>query len=299
VNLLGLTLLAPTVMAFGTQRQKEEILRPILFNDIIWCQGFSEPEAGSDLAGLACRAEDHGDHWLVNGQKTWTTNVTYADRMFALCRTDPSSRRHAGISMILIDLHSDGVEVRPIAQLTGESGFGEVFFTDVAVPKEAVLGPPNEGWRVAMALLSSERGGSALGRYASFRVELEEIACLASGRERFGVSAELDPVLRQKFGALFAELELLRLHALHLLTQVELGADIDAEASVTKLQWSELHRDIGDLLFDVAELDGQLVGGELSRLQETALRARSGTIWGGTSQIQRNLVAERILGLPR
>ncbi len=300
VNPLGLTFLAPSVMVFGTEEQKKTIIPDLLFNRVIWCQGFSEPGAGSDLAALSTRAEDQGDHWLVNGQKVWTTNAMHGDWIFTLVRTNPDAPRHAGISMLLIDMHAEGVEARPLKQMSGASEFGEVFFTDVRVPKDSILGPVDKGWEVAMVLLSFERGSSAMGQYTAFRRELDDIAQLAVARERFGRAAAEDPVLRQKLGSSLVELELLKLHSLHVLTAVEQGRELGFEASMTKLQWSETHQDIGELFLDVAELTAQETsGGELSPLQMSALWSRSETIWGGSSQVQRNVVAERVLGLPR
>jgi alkylation response protein AidB-like acyl-CoA dehydrogenase len=300
VNPLGLTFLAPSVMVFGTEEQKKTIIPDLLFNRVIWCQGFSEPGAGSDLAALQCKAEDQGDHWLVNGQKVWTTNAMHGDWIFTLCRTNPDAPRHAGISMLLIDMHAEGVDPRPLKQMSGASEFGEVFFTDVKVPKDSILGPVDKGWEVAMVLLSFERGSSALGQYTGFRRELDAVAKLATERERFGTKAAADPVLRQKLGSILAELELLKLHSLHILTSVEQGRELGFEASMTKLQWSETHQDLGELYLDVAELSGQETSGEdLDPLQMSALWSRSETIWGGSSQVQRNVVAERVLGLPR
>ncbi len=303
VNPLGLTFLAPSVMVFGTEEQKKTIIPDLLFNRVIWCQGFSEPGAGSDLAALSTRAEDQGDHWLVNGQKVWTTNAMHGDWIFTLVRTNPDAPRHAGISMLLIDMHAEGVEARPLKQMSGESEFGEVFFTDVRVPKSSILGPVDKGWEVAMVLLSFERGSSAMGQYTGFRRELDQVAALAKGRERFGKPAAEDPQLRQKLGASLVELELLKLHSLHILTAVEQGRELGFEASMTKLQWSEAHQDLGELFLDVAELSGQETTGEdfagLDPLQHSALWSRSETIWGGSSQVQRNVVAERVLGLPR
>lgn len=301
VNPLGLTFLAPSVMVFGTEEQKKTIIPDLLFNRVIWCQGFSEPGAGSDLAALQCRAEDKGDHWLVNGQKVWTTNAMHGDWIFTLCRTNPDAPRHAGISMLLIDMHAEGVEARPLKQMSGASEFGEVFFTDVVVPKESILGPVDKGWEVAMVLLSFERGSSAMGQYTAFRSELDAVAHLAATRERFGRPAAEDPVVRQKLGSSLVELELLKLHSLHILTAVEQGRELGFEASMTKLQWSETHQDLGELFLDVAELSAQETprGEELDPLQMSALWSRSETIWGGSSQVQRNVVAERVLGLPR
>jgi alkylation response protein AidB-like acyl-CoA dehydrogenase len=229
----------------------------LLLNEVIWCQGFSEPGAGSDLAALTTRADDCGDHWLVNGQKVWTTHATRGDCIFTLCRTDPVSIRHAGISMLLIDMHSQGVEARPLRQLTGASEFGEVFFTDVRVPKSSTLGPVNGGWDVAMKLLSFERGASALGQYTTYLDEFRQIVDYVKTHERFGVTAAQDPVIRQQLAASYIEIELLRLQSLHVLTQVEQRAELGVGSSITKLQWSETHQGMGALFFDIAESAGQ------------------------------------------
>lgn len=304
-NALGLTFLAPTVMEYGTDDQKKEIIGPLLRNDVIWCQGFSEPGAGSDLAALSTRGVLDGDAWVVNGQKVWTTNALHADRMFALVRTgDPTeASRHAGMSMLLIDMHAPGVEARPLRQMSGRMEFGEVFLTDLRVPVTDVLGDVGGGWGVAMTLLSYERGSSAIGQYTQFRQELDEVVAVAQRLERDGRPAAQDPVLRQRLAQSVIELELLRLHSLHVLTQVEQGRDLGAEASMTKLQWSEAHQDLGEVFADVAGLAGQVShpvdGLDLSPLQEMFLWSRSETIWGGSSQVQRNIVAERVLGLPR
>jgi alkylation response protein AidB-like acyl-CoA dehydrogenase len=305
VNSLGLTFLAPTVMAIGTDQQKREIIGPLLRNEVIWCQGFSEPDAGSDLAAVRTRGVPHGtgddEHYLVNGQKIWTSNALHADRMFALVRTHPGERKHQGLSMLLIDLHSPGVEVRPLRQMSGSLDFGEVFFTDVRVPADAVLGRPGEGWKVAMLLLSFERGSSAMGQYTAFRAELDEVIALARRTERGGRPVIDDPAIRQRIAQLHIELETLRLHSLYVLTQVERGNPLGATSSLTKLQWSQTHQDLGDLFTDVAGPDHQLTdaGPRMLALQRSWLWSRSETIWGGSSEIQRNIVAEQLLGLPR
>jgi alkylation response protein AidB-like acyl-CoA dehydrogenase len=298
VNTLGLTFLAPTVMALGTEEQKRDIIGPLLRNEVIWCQGFSEPGAGSDLAALSTRAELDGDHYVVNGQKVWTTNAMHADRMFALVRTSAEASRHHGITMLLIDMHADGVEARPLKQMTGNEEFGEVFFTDVRVPTDQVLGEVGAGWNVAMLLLSFERGSSAIGQYVHFREQLDAVIAEAkrNGRDK-------DPVIRQRIASIATELEVLRLHSWHILTQVEQGQELGFGASMTKLQWSETHQDLGELYMDVRGYGGQAVPGlptqDLEPLQEMFLWSRSETIWGGSSQVQRNIVAERVLGLPR
>jgi alkylation response protein AidB-like acyl-CoA dehydrogenase len=303
VNPLGLTFLGPTVMAIGTEQQKRDIIRPLLHNEVIWCQGFSEPDAGSDLAALKTRARDDGAAWVVSGQKVWTSNAVYGDMLFALVRTSAEENRHRGISMLLIDMHADGVDVRPLKQLSGSTDFGEVFLTDVRVPKANVLGEVGRGWDVAMLLLSFERGASAMGQYRGYRRELDAIVDRAHATTRYGRPAAADPTLRQRVAASVVEVECLRLHSLHVLTQVEQGVDLGAASSVTKLQWSETHQDIGELYADVAGLrsqvgDPQAVLG-LDPLLLSFLWSRSETIWGGSSQVQRNIVAERVLGLPR
>ena len=308
VNSLGLAFLAPTVMAIGTDDQKREIIGPLLRNEVIWCQGFSEPDAGSDLAAVRTRGVREGDEYVVDGQKIWTSNALHADRMFALVRTHPGERKHQGLSMLLLDLHSAGVDVRPLRQLSGSLDFGEVFLTGVRVPADAVLGEPGEGWKVAMLLLSFERGSSALGQYAGFRRELDQVIALARRTERGGRPAVDDPVIRQRIARLHVQLETLRLHSLHVLTQVERGQALGATSSLTKLQWSQAHQDLGDLFTDVTGVDHQLVttnpapgtdDPELRALQRAFLWSRSETIWGGSSEIQRNIVAEQLLGLPR
>ena len=302
VNALGLAFLAPTVMKIGTDEQKRQIIGPLLRNEVIWCQGFSEPDAGSDLAAIRTRGVRDGDAYVVNGQKIWTSNALHADRMFALVRTHPGERKHQGLSMLLIDLHSPGVEVRPLRQLSGALDFGEVFLTDVRVPADAVLGTPGEGWAVAMLLLSFERGSSAMGQYTAFRRELDQVIELARRTERNGRPTIEDPTIRQRIAELHTELELLRLHSLHVLTQVEKGRALGATSSLTKLQWSQTHQDLGDLFTEVAGADHQLTDGTDAAaygLQRAFLWSRSETIWGGSSEIQRGIVAEQLLGLPR
>ena len=303
VNPLGITFLLPTVMALGTEEQKKEIVPPLLRTDVIWCQGFSEPDAGSDLANLKTKAVREGDEFVVNGQKIWTTNAVHGDMIFAMVRTNPDVAPHKGITMLLIDMHSPGVEARPLKQMSGASEFGEVFFTDVRVPVESRLGDIDDGWRVAMLLLSFERGSSAMGQYTEFTQELQAIIRQSHQGERDGRPAAQDPILRQRLAHATTELELLRLHSYHILTQGDLGRDLGFEASMTKLQWSEAHQDVWEAWADVAGLEGQLVdpapGVDQALMQEQFLWTRSETIWGGSSQIQRNIVAERVLGLPR
>ena len=298
VNPLGLTFLAPTVMAIGTDAQRKEIISPMLRNEVIWCQGFSEPGAGSDLAALSTKGVRDGDVFVVNGQKVWTTNAVHGDKIFTMVRTEPGSEKHRGISMLLIDMDQDGVDARPLKQMSGASEFGEVFFTDARVPAHACLGELGEGWRTAMLLLSFERGASGIAQYTEFRRQYDEIVEVARalGRDR-------DPVIRDKLARVLTELECLRYHAMHVLTQVEQGRDLGFEASMTKLQWSETFQDLWEVFDDVlgpdATLDQPAPGLDVTALHAQAMWSRSVTIWGGSSQVQRSIVAERVLGLPR
>ncbi len=302
VNPLGLTFLAPTVMQYGTEQQKREIIPAILHNREIWCQGFSEPGAGSDLAAVSTRAQLDGDEWVLNGQKVWTTHATKGDKIFVLARTAAADAKHRGLSMLLVDMHQPGVEARPLKQLSGASEFGEVFFTDARCPADSVLGPVGEGWRVAMVLLSFERGSSAIGQYTAFRRSFDEIAALAHDIRRGTHAAARDPELRQRLGRVLTDLECLKYHSWHVLSQTSQGNDLGFGASLTKLMWSETMQDLFEVYADVVGPEFQVsaaAGHDLSALQLQALWSRSVTIWGGSSQVQRNVVAERILGLPR
>ena len=304
VNPLGLTFLAPTVMALGTEEQKKQIIKPLLHNEVIWCQGFSEPGAGSDLAALQMRAERQGDEYVVNGQKIWTTNAMHGDKIFTMARTGPSGgSKHAGISMLLVDMHQSGVEARPLKQMTGASEFGEVFFTDATCPVDEVLGGEGNGWQVAMLLLSFERGSSAIGQYTEFHKQWEQVAALAHQVDRDSGTAAEDPVLRQQLANALIELECLKYHSWHILTQTSKGKDLGFEASMTKIMWSETFRRVADTYeavmgtaFQVPDPRPDMSVAELTSM---AIWSRSCTIWGGSQQVQRNIVAERVLGLPR
>lgn len=302
VNPLGLTFLAPTVMAIGTDAQRKEIIGPMLRNEVIWCQGFSEPGAGSDLAAITTKGVRDGDDFVLNGQKVWTTYAVHGDKIFTMVRTEPGSAKHRGISMLLVDMHQPGVQARPLKQMSGASEFGEVFFSDARVPAADCLGEVGDGWRTAMLLLSFERGASGIAQYTEFRRQYDEIAEVARalGRDR-------DPVIRNKLARVLTELECLRLHAKHVLTQTERGRDLGFEASMTKLQWSETFQDLwevfDDVLGEAATLDEVPDGAggviDLRALHAQAMWSRSVTIWGGSSQVQRTITAERVLGLPR
>ncbi|MCW2667531.1 MAG: acyl-CoA dehydrogenase [Frankiales bacterium] len=305
VNPLGLTFLAPTVMFLGTEEQKKTIIPELLHNKTIWCQGFSEPGAGSDLAALQMKAERQGEEYVLNGQKIWTTNAMHGDKIFTMARTGApeGSKKHAGISMLLVDMHQKGVEARPLKQMSGASEFGEVFFTDATCPVTEVLGGEGNGWQTAMLLLSFERGSSAISQYTEFRKMWDEVAAYARETSRDGKAAAQDPVLRQQLAKSLVELECLKYHSWHVLTQTSQGKDLGFEASMTKLFWANTFRDLGDVYSDIAGQEFQLTAGargaSRQELTSMALWSRSCTIWGGSNEVQRTVIAERVLGLPR
>lgn len=286
VNVVGHKLMAPTLLAHGTDEQVRRWLPSMLRGDEIWSQGFSEPDAGSDLAGIRTRAQPDGDDLVVNGQKIWTSYGAFADWIFALVRTDPGAARHDGLSFLAIDMTSPGVEARPIVQADGTAGFAEVFFTDVRVPAANVVGALGEGWTVAMTTLQAERDAPArpAARY------LRDVRDLARRR------TDLDPVARDRIAGLYVEAELYRLSALRTLTRQARGEQIGMEASVQKMQWSELERRIHETR---VALDGLDVARAQPAGDHAYWYARAATIYAGTSEIQRTIIAERLLGLPR
>jgi alkylation response protein AidB-like acyl-CoA dehydrogenase len=294
LNHMGETLLGPTLIAFGTDAQKRRFLAPIVRGEEIWCQGYSEPNAGSDLANVQTRARLEGDEWVIDGQKVWTSWAAWADWCFVVCRTDPASKRHQGLSYLLVPMKQPGVEIRPIRQITGDAEFFEVFYDGARTARENAVGAPGDGWRVAMATLAFERGVSTLGQQMAFRNELAEIVAAA---KRNGRAA--DPLVRQRIADAWMGLELQRYNALRTLSS---EAELSGPGMVHKIFWANWHRALGKLALDVlgpeAETDGA-AGGEPSRLQRLFLFTRSDTIYGGSNEIQLNLIAERALGLPR
>ncbi|WP_406860352.1 acyl-CoA dehydrogenase family protein [Streptomyces sp. HUAS MG47] len=287
VNHIGEQLLGPTLIEHGTEEQKARFLPPIRAVEELWCQGYSEPDAGSDLANVRTRAERDGDDWVVTGQKIWTSLAHESQWCFVVARTEPASRRHAGLSYLLVPLDRPGVEIRPIVQLTGTSEFNEVFFDGARTPASHVVGAPGDGWRIAMATLGHERGVSTLGQQVGFRREWEGLAELA---RRNGAAA--DPLLRDRLVRSWIGLETLRATALR--------GDVDA--STAKLAWSHWHRDLGELALDVRGAASLVAAGEPYELddgQRLFLFSRADTVYAGSSEIQRNIIAERVLGLPK
>jgi alkylation response protein AidB-like acyl-CoA dehydrogenase len=302
---IGETLLGPTLIAFGSEEQKRRFLPPIVRTEELWCQGYSEPNAGSDLGNVQCRAERHGDEWVITGQKVWTSLATISDWCFLLCRTDPQRPKHEGLSYLLVPMRQPGVEVRPIRQITGTSEFCEVFFDGARTGAEHVVGGVNGGWRVAMGTLAFERGASTLGQQMGFEIELEALirAAQANGAAR-------DPLIRQRIADAWIGLRIMRCNALRTLTActregaVEHGATLSREALITKLYWATWHRALGKLAVDVLGPAAEVLPSSgddypLGDLQRLFLWTRADTIYAGTNQIQRNIIAERALGLPR
>jgi alkylation response protein AidB-like acyl-CoA dehydrogenase len=294
VNHMGENLLAPTLIEFGTAAQQERFLPPILAGEERWCQGYSEPNAGSDLAAVQTRATRDGDAWVVSGQKVWTSLAHVSHWCFVVARTDPASTRHAGLSFLLVPMRQPGVEVRPIVQITGGGEFNEVFFDEARTGSDLVVGEVGQGWRVAMALLGFERGVSTLAQQVGFERELADV--IASVRDR---GLDRDPLVRQRLAEAWTGLRLMRWNALRSMSARGVPGP---EASISKLFWGTWHRDLGNLGVDVLGADALVADGppyDLSREQRLFLFSRADTIYGGSNEIQRNVLGERVLGLPR
>jgi alkylation response protein AidB-like acyl-CoA dehydrogenase len=312
-NALGLGIVGPTIVVHGTDAQKKRYLKKILTAEELWCQLYSEPNAGSDLAALRTSAEDKGDHFIVNGQKTWTSAGSIADWGLLLARTDPAVAKHKGITCFLINMRQPGIEVRPLKQITGSSEFSEVFMTSARVEKTDQIGRLGEGWAIAQTTLGYERGGRALARITSYASQYGRLVEAARRLKRHGRPLIDDPVTRQKLGRIWAELEVERYGALRMLTLLERGEHPGAGGSLTKLSYSEFEKRFIELAMEILGPYGQLTEGapEEFRLEiDTAvgeqgtwayafLWSRAGTIYAGSSEIQKNVIGERILGLPK
>ncbi|HUA31565.1 MAG TPA: acyl-CoA dehydrogenase family protein [Streptosporangiaceae bacterium] len=295
VGHMGEELLGPTLIAFGTPEQKQRFLPNIAAVRELWCQGYSEPGAGSDLAAVATTAELDGGEWVINGQKVWTSLAREADWCFLLARTEPGSRRSHGLSYLLVPMHQEGITIRPIRQLTGTSEFNEVFFDGARTEQDLVVGDVGDGWRVALATLAVERGMATLGQQVAFRRELDALLDVARQGE-----AGAEPVLRDKLARAWIGLEVMQAHALATLENP--GAAGNAAASVTKLLWSRWHQGLGELAMEVLGAPSMVASGapyDLDEWQRLFLFSRADTIYGGSDEIQRNIIAERALGLPR
>ena len=291
VNHFGEELLGPTLIAFGTPEQQQRFLPRILDVTELWCQGYSEPGAGSDLANVSTTAELDGDQWVINGQKVWTSLAHLSQWCFVIARTERGSKRHAGLSYLLVPLDQPGVQVRPIVQITGTAEFNEVFFDDARTDASMVVGQPGDGWRVAMGTLTFERGVSTLGQQIVYARELSNLAALA---QRNGAAD--DPSIRERLTRAWTGLRAMRSYALATLG----GRAVDGQDNVSKLLWANWHRALGELAMDVIGKPGlALTDGELDEWQRLFLFTRADTIYGGSNEIQRNIIAERVLGLPR
>ncbi|MDT5313437.1 MAG: hypothetical protein QOE74_2457 [Mycobacterium sp.] len=294
VNHFGEELVGPTLIAYGTPEQQERFLPRILDVTELWSQGYSEPGAGSDLANVSTTADLVGDEWVINGQKVWTSLAHWAQWCFVVARTEKGSKRHAGLSYLLVPLDQPGVEIRPIVQLTGDSEFNEVFFDDARTDASLVVGDPGDGWRVAMGTLTFERGVSTLGQQIRYARELSGIVELAKK-----TGAIDDPLIREKLTRSWVGLKTMRSYALATM-DVEGGGQAAGKDSVSKLLWANWHRELGEIAMDVQGKVGLLLdGGEFDEWQRLYLFSRSDTIYGGSNEIQRNIIAERVLGLPR
>ncbi len=312
-DFFGDTLVGPTILQWGTEEQKQEFIPGILKGEIAWCQGFSEPNSGSDLASLKTSAVLDGDEWVINGQKVWTTQAQHADYVFLMVRTDPDAPQHAGISYLLVPMHQPGVEVRPIIQVDGSAEFNEVFFTNARCPKGNVVGGVNNGWKVAMTTLGFERGSSSTTGYRRFLKEWDFIVAEARRTKR-----NTDPLVRDRIIKNWEQVKIMQINGYRSLTD-SLNDTHNAAllGACNKMFWSEMHRDSMELALDVQGMESQILTGNgsaegtipgqgrgredypVSDIQASFFFSRSETIWGGTAEIQRNIIGERALGLPK
>ena len=309
-DVFGIQMLGNTLLQWGTDEQKSHYLPRILSGADTWCQGYSEPNAGSDLSNLGLRGTLDGDQWILNGQKIWTSSGHLADHIFTLVRTDPDAPRHKGISFILVDMRQPGIEVRQIKMISGESEFNEVFYTDAVAPKDEVVGGINNGWAVAMTLLGFERGEAAATMPIRFQAELDRLFILA---KEAGVAH--DPIIRQRLAACYGKVQIMRYNGMRVLTRFLGGHHPGPDGAISKLYWSEYHKEVTELSIDILGAQAMVPSGRRpsSSFQAddagapnsswswvgTFLNARAGTIYAGSSQIQRNIIGEMVLGLPK
>ena len=295
-NVLGLALGGPTVIAHGTEEQKQRYLSPILSGEEIWCQGFSEPDSGSDLASLKTKAVRDGDDWVVTGQKVWTTLAHHSKWCMLVARTDPSVPKHKGLTYFLMDMEQEGVQVRPLVQITGEAEFNELFLEEARIPNGNIIGGEGNGWGVAITTLMHERATLAFGLQIEVRLALGELIERAGQTRVNGKLASEDAIYRDRLAQLYIESEVLRLNAYRGLTAIMKYGVPGPEGSLGKWHWSEVNQSLTELAMDIAGPRAQLSEDEWTY---RFLRARANSIEGGTTEILRNIVAERVLGLPR
>jgi alkylation response protein AidB-like acyl-CoA dehydrogenase len=304
LNILGVGMAGPTIIAYGTEEQKKRYLARILSCEEIWCQGYSEPNAGSDLAGLQTRAVRDGDHFVVNGQKVWTSLAQEADWMMLLARTDPEAPKHKGITYFLLDMHAPGISIRPLRQLTGDAEFNEVFFENVRVPADNVLGGVNNGWSVGITTLMYERLALGFGLQVRLKIATDALVGLARRVEKNGAPATRDPLVRQKLAQLWIDTEAFKYTGARAITKLLKGEMPGAEASTGKIWWADTHQRLQDLAMELLGPYHQLTAGsrwavDSGLWQYTFLRSRANSIEGGTTEIQKNIIGERVLGLPK
>lgn len=309
-DVFNIGMIGNTILYWGTDEQKAHFIPALLSNEHIWCQGFSEPNSGSDLAGLACKATLDGDEWVISGQKIWTTYGHLANHIFLLVRSDSDQPKHKGITFLLVPMDQAGVEVRPIEMMSGGAEFNEVFLTEARCPKENVLGEVNNGWAVAMTLLGFERGEAAAVLPIRFREEFDRLLRLARS-----TGAASDPAIRQRLASCYGQVEMMRFLGMRTLTAFLAGGSPGPEASIAKLYWSEYHKVVTGLAIDILgaaamtptgrhpsnsiQCDDPGTGDDSAGWVGTFYAACGGTIYAGTSQVQRNIIGERILGLPK
>ncbi|MEY3985915.1 MAG: hypothetical protein RLZ59_1360 [Pseudomonadota bacterium] len=296
VNHIGIELAGPTLLTFGTEEQQKRFLPGIAAGETIFCQGFSEPNAGSDLASVRTKARLEGNEWVVNGQKIWTSLAHISDWIFVVTRSEEGSKGPKGLTFLMMEIDQPGIEIRPIKQINGDAEFNETFFTDARCPADSLIGAVGDGWRVAMGLLAFERGVSTLGQQMGFRNELDEVIAAAKA-----TGAANDPLIRQRIAKAEIGLRLMRYGALRMLSQTD-HSKIDGAALTYKIQWASWRRSLGELAMDVLGQAGEVADRdhyEWDVLPNLFLYSRADTIYGGTNQIQRNLIAERGLGMPR
>jgi alkylation response protein AidB-like acyl-CoA dehydrogenase len=313
INGLGIGFIGPTIVVHGTEAQKQRYLQKMLTAEEIWCQLYSEPNAGSDLAGLKTRAEDAGDHFVVNGQKIWTSSGPIADWGILLARTDSKVAKHKGISCFLFNMRQPGVEVRPLKQITGSALFSEVFMTSARAEKSDLIGTLNGGWEIAQTTLGYERGANSLGRVTRYLMAFHQLVASTKSLKRNGKPLIEDAVVRAKLGKAFAELEVQRYAALRVLSALAKGEPISSASSITKLSYTEFEKRFFELGLEILGPWGQLMPGSPDDVTEEVstssgepgtfatafLWSRAGTIYSGSSEIQKNVIGERVLGLPK
>jgi alkylation response protein AidB-like acyl-CoA dehydrogenase len=304
LNILGVGMAGPTIIAYGTEEQKQRYPAKILSCEEIWCQGYSEPNSGSDLAALQTRAVKDGDHYVINGQKVWTSLAHVADWMMLLARTDPDAPKHKGISYFLLDMHAPGVTVKPLRQMTGDAEFNEVFFDNVRVHERQVLGEVNNGWAVGLTTLMYERLALGFGLQVRLRIALESLIEMGRRVEKTGRAVTRDPLLRQKLAQLWIDTEALKYTGARAITKLLRGELPGPEASAGKMGWVETHQKLQELAMEIEGPYAQLTRGSDRAIdggvwQYGFLRSRANSIEGGTTEIQKNIIGERVLGLPK